>query len=78
MSRRRSREWFRDGYLDGVPYFIFILVGQSSWELFDRSLLWVTRSLYMNRKLLKKMYFPRLILLIASVTPGLATVASNG
>jgi lipopolysaccharide transport system permease protein len=54
----------------GLPYFLFFMVGMAGWELFERSLLWVTRSLYMMRKLLKKLYFPRLILPIAGVTPG--------
>jgi lipopolysaccharide transport system permease protein len=54
-----------------TPYFLFFLVGQSCWLLLDRSLIWGTRSLYMQRRLLRKMYFPRLILPLAGVTPGL-------
>lgn len=60
---------------NGAPYFIFFLVGQSCWLLLDRSLIWGTRSLYMQRRLLRKMYFPRLVLPLAGVTPGLVYYA---
>jgi lipopolysaccharide transport system permease protein len=35
-----------------TPYFLFFLVGTTSWQLFDQSMMWVTRSLELNRKLL--------------------------
>jgi lipopolysaccharide transport system permease protein len=60
---------------NGAPYFIFFLVGQSCWLLLDRSLIWGTRSLFMHRRTLRKMYFPRLILPLAGVTPGLVYYA---
>jgi lipopolysaccharide transport system permease protein len=56
---------------DGVPYFLFFLVGQTPWHLFERSLLWVTRSLDLNKNLVKKVYFPRLIVPMSSVAPAL-------
>jgi lipopolysaccharide transport system permease protein len=55
-----------------VPYFLFFLTGMSCWHLFDQSLMWITRSLESNRRLLTKMYFPRLILPVANVAPALA------
>ena len=55
----------------GAPYFLFFLVGMSAWHLFDRSLLWSTRSLELNRRLLTKLYFPRLVLPFAGVAPAL-------
>jgi lipopolysaccharide transport system permease protein len=39
--------------------------------LFERSLLFVTRSLGQNRKLITKVYFPRLILPMSAIAPGL-------
>jgi len=53
------------------PYALFMMSGMVTWVLFERSLLYVTRSLERNRKLLTKIYFPRLILPIAAVAPGL-------
>jgi lipopolysaccharide transport system permease protein len=45
----------------GVPYFVFLLVGSSIWQLFASCLMWATRSLQMNRAFLGRMYFPRVI-----------------
>jgi lipopolysaccharide transport system permease protein len=56
---------------DGVPYFLFFLIGISVWHLFDSSLMWATRSLEANRRLLKKVYFPRLVLPVSHLAPAL-------
>lgn len=56
---------------DGTPYFLFFLCGTTTWVLFERSLLIVTRSLEQNRRLVTKVYFPRLILPLSAVAPGL-------
>lgn len=45
----------------GVPYFLFVLVGSSIWQLFASGLMWATRSLQANRAFLGRMYFPRVI-----------------
>jgi lipopolysaccharide transport system permease protein len=55
----------------GVPYFLFFLCGTTTWVLFERSLLVVTRSIERNRRLITKVYFPRLILPMAAVAPAL-------
>jgi lipopolysaccharide transport system permease protein len=55
----------------GPPYFLFFLCGTTTWVLFERSLLFVTRSLEQNRKLITKVYFPRLILPMSAIAPGL-------
>ena len=57
---------------DGVPYFLFFLAGMVTWMLFERSLLWVTRSLQQASGLIKKAYFPRLIVPVASVSPAIS------
>jgi lipopolysaccharide transport system permease protein len=54
-----------------TPYFLFFLCGTTTWVLFERSLLFVTRSLESNRKLITKVYFPRLILPMSAIAPGL-------
>jgi lipopolysaccharide transport system permease protein len=54
---------------DRVPYFLFFLVGTMSWTLFEHTLLWTTRSLEMNKQLVTKLYFPRIILPLATAAP---------
>lgn len=58
-----------------VPYFLFFLVGSTLWNLFSNSLTWTTRSLELNRKILQRMYFPRLVLPVATLTPALVETA---
>lgn len=58
-----------------VPYFLFFLTGATLWNTFSSSLLWVTRSLELNRKILQRMYFPRLVLPLATLTPALVEAA---
>ena len=54
---------------DGVPYFLFLVVGTTGWQLFANSLMWATRSLELNRSLLARAYVPRLILPLAAMSP---------
>lgn len=56
---------------DGVPYFLFVTVGSATWNFFQQATLWGTRSLEMNRAFLSRIYIPRLILPIASMTPAM-------
>lgn len=58
-----------------VPYFLFFLCGIATWMLFERSLMFVTRSLERNRKIITKVYFPRLILPVAAMSPALLYLA---
>ena len=51
----------------GIPYFMFFLCGTTTWIVFERSLLAITRSIERNRQLVTKVYFPRLILPISSL-----------
>jgi lipopolysaccharide transport system permease protein len=59
----------------GPPYFLCLVCGMTTWILFERSLLVVTRSLDQHRKLVTKIYFPRMILPLAAVAPGLLYLA---
>ncbi len=56
---------------DGVPYPIFSYVGLLPWQLFAASLSGVAESVVGNARLLTKVYFPRLIVPMASAVPPL-------
>ena len=58
---------------EGVPYFLFLVAGTTPWELFASALLWGTRSLELNRGIIKQIYVPRLILPISQMTPAFLT-----
>jgi lipopolysaccharide transport system permease protein len=60
---------------DGLPYFLFFVAGMTAWTTFDRCLYWATRGIELNRSLLTRLYFPRLLLPVASITPGLVELA---
>jgi lipopolysaccharide transport system permease protein len=55
-----------------VPYFLFFMTGSAVWHLFEESLIWITRSFQINRRILTKLYFPRLLLPAAGVSPALS------
>lgn len=59
----------------GPPYFLFFLCGTTTWILFERSLLFITRSIERNRKLVTKVYFPRMILPVSAIAPALLYLA---
>jgi len=54
-----------------VPYVVMFIAGATCWRLFENSALWSTRSLELNRKLLGKVYFPRMLLPVASLAPAI-------
>jgi lipopolysaccharide transport system permease protein len=53
-----------------TPYLLFFAVGNAPWMLFEDGLTRATRGLQMNRSLLRKLYFPRMILPAAAMAPG--------
>lgn len=53
---------------DGVPFVLFFMTGFVPWSLFDRSILFGTRCLDSHKSLIKRLYFPRLISPIASLS----------
>ncbi len=59
----------------GVPYFLFLLVGSSVWDLFSGCFMWATRSLQVNRGFLGRMYSPRIIVPIATMSIALVNFA---
>lgn len=59
------------GVTAGVPFFLYLIVAMGHWRVFGSTLLWSTRSIEINRGMVKRLYFPRLILPIACMSPGL-------
>lgn len=57
--------------VDPVPLPLFILVGLAAWGFFRRCVQWFTKSMIKNRAVLKRVYVPALLLLIASASPAL-------
>ncbi len=57
---------------DGYPYALFVLAGLLPWGFFSSAVLSSGNSLVSSASLIGKVYFPRLIVPIASVVSGLA------
>jgi lipopolysaccharide transport system permease protein len=60
---------------DGVPYPIFSYTALLPWYLFSRAMQEASRSLVANRHMITKVYFPRIILPVASNLAGLVDFA---
>jgi lipopolysaccharide transport system permease protein len=56
---------------DGIPYPIFSLAGVVPWTFFATGLNFASNSLVASSNMIKKVYFPRLIIPLASVLSGL-------
>lgn len=59
----------------GLPYPLFTLCGVVAWSFFSASLTQTTISLLGNTNLITKVYFPRLIIPIASLGRGVVDFA---
>jgi lipopolysaccharide transport system permease protein len=60
---------------DNVPYPIFSYTGLLPWGLFTKALSDAGRSMISNRSMITKIYFPRLVIPIASVLAGVVDFA---
>src|SRR6267143_719490 len=60
---------------DGIPYPVFALAALVPWQLFAYAVSESTNSLVVSQNLIKKVYFPRLVVPIASVLAGLVDFA---
>jgi len=60
---------------DGVPYSLFVMAALLPWQLFAYALTQSSTSLVAEQRLITKVYFPRLIVPIASVLSGLVDFA---
>lgn len=52
-----------------TPYPVFFLISSAAWQLFAESLYWSSRSLYINRSILKVFHLPRLVVISATAIP---------
>jgi lipopolysaccharide transport system permease protein len=60
---------------DGIPYPVFVYAALLPWQLFAYALAESANSLVGNQNLIKKVYFPRLMVPISSVLAGLVDFA---
>jgi lipopolysaccharide transport system permease protein len=60
---------------DGIPYPVFAFAALLPWQLFAFALTESSNSLVANQNLITKVYFPRLVVPIASVLAGLVDFA---
>lgn len=60
---------------DGQPYALFVLCALLPWQLFAYALTQSSNSLVAEQRLITKVYFPRLIIPVASVLSGLVDFA---
>ena len=55
----------------GLPYMVFFSVGMAAWMMLESSALWATRSLEVNRAVLRRIHVPRLVPLVSAIAPAL-------
>jgi lipopolysaccharide transport system permease protein len=56
---------------NGLPYSLFVLIGLTFWGFFSNTLSHASNSLIENEGIIKKIYFPRLILPLSAITTSL-------
>jgi lipopolysaccharide transport system permease protein len=56
---------------DGIPYPVFVYVAMVPWQYFANALTESSNSLVASQNLIKKVYFPRLVIPLGSVISGL-------
>jgi len=61
----------------GVPYFLLLTVASVAWNCFDGPWGWGSRGFELNRELITKLYFPRIILPLSTMVPGLVEPVVN-
>ena len=58
-----------------TPYPLFFVVATAAWSLFFEAAYWSTRSIELNRKLMPRVYVPKLTLILAAAIPALLEFA---
>ena len=58
-----------------IPYPVFFLLASAAWALFSECVLWSTRSLDLNRGLLRQVHIPRLVVITSAIVPSLVDFA---
>src|SRR5439155_1203941 len=56
---------------NGAPYPVFVLAGLIVWQFVSQSFQWASSSVVSNAHLVTRIYFPRILLLLAAVTAAL-------
>ena len=60
---------------DGTPYALFFAAGIMGWRVFERTVLWVTRSFDRLGRLTRRLEVPLLLVPIGSISPALVDLA---
>lgn len=60
-----------------TPYPIFFVVATAAWQLFSESALWSTRSLDLNRDVLRVVHVPRIVVIVGAVVPSVVDFLIN-
>ena len=58
-----------------TPYPIFFIFASAAWALFSECVLWSTRSLDVNRGLLREVHVPRLVVIVSAIVPSMIDFA---
>ncbi|MGE3274311.1 MAG: ABC transporter permease [Vicinamibacterales bacterium] len=54
-----------------VPYLLFFLTGAVTWNVFERCVIFITKSMNSSRDLVRKVYFPRLVIPVSGLGPAM-------
>jgi lipopolysaccharide transport system permease protein len=60
-----------------IPYAVFFLAATAGWQLFNEAALWATRSLDLNRALLRQVHIPRLVVILGAAVPACVDFCIN-
>lgn len=60
---------------EGTPYSVYVYAAILPWTLFSKSLLAASQSLVINQAMIRKIYFPRLVLPMAAMVTSLVDFA---
>jgi lipopolysaccharide transport system permease protein len=63
---------------DGIPYPLFTLAALLPWQLFSRTITECTNSLVSDQRLITRVYFPRIIIPIATTLSAIVDFAISG
>jgi ABC-type polysaccharide/polyol phosphate export permease len=60
-----------------TPYAVFFILATAVWQLFSECALWSTRSIDLNRSVLRTAHIPRLTAIVGAVVPGIVDFLIN-
>lgn len=63
---------------NGIPYFVFLMSGLIGWRLFERGVMYSTRSFSVYRKLMKRHHFPLFLVPLAGMAYPALEIAVYG